>query len=761
MGNVSQKGVIRNIKTILGGESHGMAITMDDAVLVWGDNNFKQLGITDPNVTMVTNLLPIFIRPFFGGPKAQLATSGRTSFALAPNEPWQPASLFGWGQNTPKLLPDVSASPLMGPPLAIKPPGGAVPLKFMIDIQCSNHHCVALFDDGHVEGWGDNYSGATVLPCPVGNSIYCPFDLDGYLLPDEHVQHIAVSNLHTVLVTNTSSLIVLGKGLWFAPPSGPPPPPELNYNLTRVELNQLPAPCRTEPPPGSVGIRKVVGGLDFTLMLCDKNRIFGFGNNDKFQLGAAGSSKVNVTAAVALNISNVDPEWDSPLPPEETEAIPNDFVTIAAGQSSGYAATADGQVWGWGSSSNWALGIDTYPLKNLPQNLTVHFENLIRTNHTVLGVTAHLSADGAFIRLGERPIGRCPPKPPGMGFGYCDARGFYTFQEGAVGNGTMLMPRGMILVGNVTINGTSDLRFPFGVSMEGHVRLHGRAFAALSDRTELVGDMEIDEESELSVDQGILYVNGSIIVGENATLTFNNVTTGDITIGANVSRREAFERASLDSDALISADGNVTIDGNVTVAISAESVQAMLEAGNRGANRNVSSSVVLVSASSVGSGKIISPTIELLQPTYDSCQTVSASSESDGTTLTVLLSLDSDECTPTPAPTFVAPPSFQPPSTPEPVTYTPDGNTISPDGIITQPDGQTTHPDGTPADVPTPSETPSSTSTEPITKKKSNLVAIVAGSVGGAVAVAVLVTVIVVLAVPSVKASVLPYHQSN
>jgi alpha-tubulin suppressor-like RCC1 family protein len=696
LGPIVQPGVLLNIKEILVSEYHGMAILTSEEMLVWGNNQEQQLGINSTAQFGQTTIVnPMFMRPSIPAPKAQLASMGNNSMVLV-RPSAMPSALRGWGENVrgpvydfatnPALMPFPNnlTFPIINDPLLLGNPSGTVSLAGVADLKCSTRHCVVRMEDGRIIGWGLNGNGE-VLPCAPIDSTWCDFtpQVNALLGTNRRIIQTSLANMNTILLTNNSDLIAHGLNVEFAPP-GPPPN---KVQLKLYDNEDLPVECRL-----SMGghVDQIVAGHDFHLLRCG-SAVFGFGSNNYYQLGNDTLQVANITQMQRVLLEGANSN--------ETQ-----IIDIAAGKQSGYAVGNNGTLIGWGCTDFKALGFDFGQSRTLPT--IINLKPVTDVNCTITGLSAHLSSHGAFVVIGEKlGIGKCPPRPPGMEFGYCNAKGFWTFQTAAVTNGSMIMPGGMVMVGNMTMNGTAIIRIPYGMMVQGRVDLGGKAVAQVSDKAEIVGDLFVDEESTVEINNGTMsVVNGSLSLGSNASLSVSNFTFVNGTDFVDSS--EALE-------AVIEVDGDVFINGSVIVIVSSQITEDLIASGGNGTNPNVTLVSRIVASSSsltTSSGRNISGLVTVVLETESSsssCQTVYSEPSLTDTTLTVLLSLDSSSCDS---------PSSTDPSSPD-----------------------------SPANPASP------------TAKSRRTTYIIVGAVVGGVVVAAIITLIIIFAVPGAKQAVLPY----
>ncbi|RAK98036.1 RCC1 domain-containing protein [Aspergillus ibericus CBS 121593] len=165
-------------------------------------------------------------------------------------------------------------------------------------------------------------------------------------------------------------------------------------------------------PADSVGVVQIaVGGMHCVALTSD-NKILTWGVNDQGALGRdtawdGGYKEINEDS----NEADSDSDDDLSLNPHEStptaipsEAFPEDtiFVEVAAGDSSSFALTDDGQVYGWGTfrSNDGILGFDASHKLQLTPSL---ISSLKKIKHLACGDNHVLALDnkGAVFSWGS------------------------------------------------------------------------------------------------------------------------------------------------------------------------------------------------------------------------------------------------------------------------------------------------------------------------------------------------------------------------
>lgn len=284
-------------------------------------------------------------------------------------------TLQGWGYNNYGELGDDTEKKRLTP-VDVKGPGGKGNLDGIIAIAAGKAHTVALKKDGTVWAWGRNNKGQ--LGDGTDDDRKTPVQVKG---PGGKgnlggIVSIAAGALHTVAVKDDGTVWAWGYNNDY----------QLGDGTDRKRLT----PVQVKGPGGQgffEGIAVVAAGNAHTLALKKDGTVWGWGINDKGQLGddTGDSSKTPVLAkglkgmvAIAAGTSHSlalkgdgslwawgsniagqlgDKSISNRLAPVWVKAIAN-VAAIAAGESHSVALKADGTVWIWGSNNAGQLGIN-------------------------------------------------------------------------------------------------------------------------------------------------------------------------------------------------------------------------------------------------------------------------------------------------------------------------------------------------------------------------------------------------------------------
>ncbi len=175
---------------------HSVALLDDGRVLVWGSNNFGQLGLGDqesrPNPTLMTG-------PFAKQKIASIASGVEHTIALTEDR-----ALYSWGSNSSGQLG-----------LGFKSDFVSIPTKITIGIQGEDiasvatgyNHTLALTENGKVYSWGSNETGQLGLESPAAQDT--PTQIKGDLL-QKRVISISANNNYSMALTEDGNVYVWG-----------------------------------------------------------------------------------------------------------------------------------------------------------------------------------------------------------------------------------------------------------------------------------------------------------------------------------------------------------------------------------------------------------------------------------------------------------------------------------------------------------------------------------------------------------------------
>jgi uncharacterized repeat protein (TIGR01451 family) len=293
--NVVGNDVFMNVKQVAARGFHTLALKTDGTVWGWGDNHSGQLydGTQDE-----TRNLPAPINHLTD----VTAVAAGTGFGLALKAD---GNVWAWGDNTSGQLgtADVPAAQ-KNAPVQVKA------LSNVKAIAAGGSHALALKTDGTLWAWGANGGGQLGVGARDDNPHFVP------LFVASGVNAIAAGVGHTYFVKTDGTLWVCGYN--FSGLAGQP-----------NTVSHVATPTKME---GLSNVASVFSSENSTFAVKTDGTLWAWGDDTYGQLGrGATGGQHNAVPAQVTGITNV--------------------VSVAAGYTYVYAATADGGLWRWGTNS--------------------------------------------------------------------------------------------------------------------------------------------------------------------------------------------------------------------------------------------------------------------------------------------------------------------------------------------------------------------------------------------------------------------------
>jgi probable HAF family extracellular repeat protein len=329
-GSVQERGVpienlrVNNVRDIVGGNAHTIALKWDGTVWTWGANWSGQLGDnTAANRTfpaIVPNLADV----------AAVAAGDSHSIALK-----QDGTVWAWGSNFSGQLGNGTFDD-SSVPVQVITESGAV-LDNVVAVATGSWHSLALRSDGTVWTWGANWSGqlgdgttsdhwaAAAITLPPASQQASTQVMKVIRLTNSSatvtVTKLVAGGSHSLALLSDGTALAWG-GNW-------------NGQLGTGNFDDSLAPVAVAGLTNAIAL---AAGDSHNLALRSNGTIWAWGNNSSGQLGIAGT-------AVS----------EQPLQVPNLLAI----TSIAAGYSHSLARASDGVVWSFGSNDHGQLGRKT------------------------------------------------------------------------------------------------------------------------------------------------------------------------------------------------------------------------------------------------------------------------------------------------------------------------------------------------------------------------------------------------------------------
>jgi alpha-tubulin suppressor-like RCC1 family protein len=311
-------GAASGITAVSAGWAHSLALRSDGSVVVWGLDNWGQLGDGGGNVDQPSPVPVIGLGPG----SAVVAVSAGAFHNLAVRAD---GSVLAWGMDDLGQLGDGGANADQPVPVEVS---GLGPGSGVVAVAAGFWHSLALRADGSVVAWGHNWAGQLGTgddEVDGGTGVPEPVAVSG-LGAGSGVVGLAAGAQHSVAVASDGSVLAWGAGQMF----GFVPEGTDNEQLTPAVVPGL--------APGS-GAVAVSAGASHTLVARSDGSVAAWGADDRGQLGDS------ATHAGRAGVVEVDGLGSG-----------SGVVAVAAGGAHSLALRADGSVLAWGFDQNSQLG---------------------------------------------------------------------------------------------------------------------------------------------------------------------------------------------------------------------------------------------------------------------------------------------------------------------------------------------------------------------------------------------------------------------
>ncbi|MDR0591100.1 MAG: IPT/TIG domain-containing protein [Candidatus Nomurabacteria bacterium] len=370
----------RYVTHISAGYNHTLALTTDGKVYAWGRNNYGQLG--DGTTTNHSKPVPVDMTGALAGKKVtQIAGGEAFSLALTTD-----GKVYAWGYNNRGQM-GIGSTTNQPRPVAVNMVSGVLANKTVTQIAAGREFALVLTSDGKVFSWGRNYYGQAGNGSNGGNNTSpVATDMSGSssCLNGKTVKQIAVGGWHSLALTTDGVLCSWG------------------YN-NDGQLGDGTTSNRSRPVAVNVTtsaladktIAKISGGSYHTMVLDNSGAVYGFGYNNRGQLGDG--TTTNRSTAVAVSTAGV---------------LDGKTITdISAGGIDGtsLALGSDGKVYAWGYNNYGQLGIGSTSTQTTP--VAVSMAGVL-SGKTVTQIemgyyhAAVLTNDGQVYSWGRRNYGQ-------------------------------------------------------------------------------------------------------------------------------------------------------------------------------------------------------------------------------------------------------------------------------------------------------------------------------------------------------------------
>jgi alpha-tubulin suppressor-like RCC1 family protein len=289
---------LSDVQDVEGGREHVVALTTAGAVLVWGSNQYGQLGLGDSaNRTRPTQVTV----PCTDGVKA-VDAGHYSTFALCGN-----GTVWGWGLNADGQIGDGTRTNRRSP---VQVQG----ITDAVSVAAGRDMSYALRGDGSVLAWGDNAYGE--LGDGTTTDRLTPVAVSGLT----GVSSVAPGRDHVLVLCQDGSVWGWGWNAYGQVGDG-----------TTINRS-TPVQVMTD------GVQQLAGGANHSYALTTSGTVLSWGRNYLAELGD-GTNTTRTRPVTVVGVSNA--------------------VSVGSGRDHGVAVLANGSVMGWGDNENGQLGDGT------------------------------------------------------------------------------------------------------------------------------------------------------------------------------------------------------------------------------------------------------------------------------------------------------------------------------------------------------------------------------------------------------------------
>ncbi len=276
---VTKTGVLagKTVVTIAASDGYNLALCSDGTLAAWGSNYYGQLGdgtTTQSNVPVAVTQTGVLA----GKAVVSVAAGYFHSLALCAD-----GSLAAWGYNGYGQLGDGSTSNSSVPIFVTQT--GVLNGKTVVAMTAGAYHSLALCADGTLAAWGRNYEGQ--LGNGSNSNSHVPVAVNqSDILADKTVVAVVAGAQHSLALCADGTLAAWGRNDY-----GPLGNGNSNISYGPVAVTQ------TGLLAGKIVVAAAAGGY-YSLALCSDGTLTSWGNNDNSQLGNGSNSNSHVPVAV-------------------------------------------------------------------------------------------------------------------------------------------------------------------------------------------------------------------------------------------------------------------------------------------------------------------------------------------------------------------------------------------------------------------------------------------------------------------------------
>jgi len=346
------------------GDGTSVGITSAGRAYTWGDNRDEMLGVSSDEVISVPSMIDLSsVEDVALG--SDHASARRSS-----------GRVYSWGRNNRGQLGDDDTRDSVDPVRSVG-------LTGIVEVDAGTQFGLALDDQGYVYAWGYGRYGqlgngdtinesypteitnlTDISGIAAGRRHGAAFDASGRTWTWGYNNHGQLgdgtfdNSLDAYQVSYPRRVKQIEAGDYFTAALdrygevwtwGYNNHGQLGYGKTTLEYEEA------DSIPSFSNVKKIAAGSDFCLALKEDGTVWGWGNNNSYQMGR-----------------NVDRDYTSPV---QIKGLSN-IVDIIAGSTHSFAIDGNGKVYGWGSNRYSQLGIPRVLESLTPMKANSYVENM-------------------------------------------------------------------------------------------------------------------------------------------------------------------------------------------------------------------------------------------------------------------------------------------------------------------------------------------------------------------------------------------------
>ena len=273
---IEDNGEVKEIKEISIGSNHSIALTSENKLYVWGDNQFGQLG--NGTTTHSSTPIPMDLSSINNEVIIEVET-GENHNAILTDE----NNIFMWGDNKDKQINDSEENEIITEPIEINE-NNYFDSETISSISLGGMHSMVLTEEsGNLYAWGSNSTGQLGLGI-VDETIEEPTLNENF--NDEKIIMVSNGHLHSVAISENGNIYSWGNNS-----SGQLGIGNKNAENKPIKINSISSPNNA--------YSKVFLGSYHSMILTSDNKLYVWGKNEFGQLG--NDSLLNIEEPYLLN----------------------------------------------------------------------------------------------------------------------------------------------------------------------------------------------------------------------------------------------------------------------------------------------------------------------------------------------------------------------------------------------------------------------------------------------------------------------------